>query len=251
MKNETVTVLYEDDDLICVAKPAGTLTIPDRYDKRIPNLFHLLEDAYGKIFVVHRLDRDTSGVVIFAKTPEAHRELNEQFMNQTLTKIYHAVLQGVVSRDSIDIDIPIAADQILKGRSRPSARGKESLSRLRVLERYRNATLVEVDLVSGRHHQLRVHVSAIGHPLLIDDFYGTQTEFFVSSIKKRYNLKKHEEEIPLIDRITMHAYSIEFDHPTSGDRIKVVADYPKDFAALVSVLRKYSMLKSFFAREEE
>ncbi len=251
MRQETVTVLFEDDDVICVAKPAGTLTIPDRYDKRIPNLYHLLEDAYGKIFVVHRLDRDTSGVVIFAKTPEAHRELNEQFLNQTVKKIYHAVLQGVVSRDEFDIDIPIAADPLVKGRSKPSARGKESLSRVKVLERYRNATLVEVDLVSGRHHQLRVHVSAIGHPLLIDDFYGTQTEFFVSSVKKRFNLKKHEEENPLIDRITMHAYSADFAQPTTGERIKVVADYPKDFAALISVLRKYSTLKSFFAREEE
>jgi 23S rRNA-/tRNA-specific pseudouridylate synthase len=100
--------------------------------------------------------------------------------------------------------------------------------------------LVEVDLVTGRHHQLRTHVAAVGHPLLVDEVYGSLDAFYVSSIKRRYNIKKHVDEKPIISRITMHAYSIEFTHPATKQKMLLQAEYPKDFSATLQILRKYS-----------
>lgn len=235
-----VPIIFEDDYLLVISKPAGFLTLPDRYDKYAPNLKNYLEKKYNEIFVVHRLDKDTSGVIVFAKDSETHKALNQQFEQNQITKIYHAVVSGVIIDDEIKIDIPISQDFRKPGRSKPSATGKDSLTILRVLERFRNTTLVACNLVTGRHHQIRVHCSAIGHPLLVDDFYGRNDSFFLSSIKRKYKYKKDVVERPIISRVTMHSYSIEFLHPITNERIYVVADYPKDFEALLKMLRKYN-----------
>lgn len=234
-------ILYEDSQVLIVNKPAGVLTIPDRYDRTAPNLYWLFQKQYGEIFVVHRLDRDTSGALIFAKDAETHRFFNQQFQDNKVSKIYHAVVAGIVPKDELIIDIPLMANPARKGMTIPSARGKESLTIMRVIEKYRIATLVECKLVTGRHHQLRAHVSSVGHPLLIDEMYGSSSEFMLSSIKRRFKLKKDTVEKPVISRITMHARSIELLHP-NGESIRATADYPKDFEALLQVLRKYSAI---------
>lgn len=240
-KFKDLEILYEDNELIAVNKPAGMLTIPDRYNKALPNLRTVLSEKFENIFIVHRLDKETSGVIIFAKNADAHRELNLQFMDiMKLKKIYHAVLEGVVVDDEFSIDIPIMPDPRKVGRSIPSARGKDSLTVLKVLERFKKSTFVELNLVTGRHHQIRVHCAAIGHPLLVDEMYGNNTEFRLSQIKRKFNLKKNDEERPLISRVTMHAKSIEFEHPKTHEIVEINADYPKDFDALLQVLRKYS-----------
>jgi RluA family pseudouridine synthase len=239
-KKELYSKIYEDDKILVINKPAGLLTIPDRYDKKAPNLRHILDEEYGHIFVVHRLDRDTSGVMVFAKDADSHRDLNFQFESLFVKKIYHVVTDGVIHQDDLEIDIPLAPDPRKPGRTIPSARGKESLTLLHVRERYRHATFAEINLVTGRHHQIRVHCAAVGHPLLVDDFYGNYTEFLVSSIKKRFNLKKNDVEKPLISRITMHAFSIGFKHPETKEEMSFEAPYPKDFAALLQAMGKYS-----------
>jgi RluA family pseudouridine synthase len=245
-KEQLYFPIFEDEDIIVLNKPAGILTVPDRYVAEKANLYLGLKEKYGEeIYVVHRLDRDTSGIMVFAKNPEAHRILNTQFQEQKVTKIYKAILEGIVQRDDIDIDIPIAAHPNKVGISIPSARGKESLTKLKVVERYRNATYVECELVTGRHHQLRVHVAAIGHPLLVDESYGNKTEFLVSSIKKKFNLKKRTEELPIISRLTMHAFSLKFTHPTSSEEMYFEAEEPKDFKATLNVLSKYAKIKTF------
>lgn len=241
--------IFEDDDLLVINKAAGILTIPDRYNALLPNLYTSMKEQYGeKIFVVHRLDRDTSGAMVFAKNADAHRDLNTQFQEQTVKKIYSAILDGIVQKDEIDIDIPIDVHPSKKGMSIPSARGKKSLTRLKVIERFRNSTLVECELVTGRHHQLRVHVASIGHPLLVDEMYGARDSFLVSSIKKRFNLKKRTEESPLLSRLSMHAYLLGFTHPTSKEQVEYTAEFPKDYRAVVSVLQKYSPLKTYFLK---
>lgn len=233
-------ILHEDDDILIVHKASGILSIPDRYDKKLPDLFSKLSAKYGKVLVVHRLDRETSGVMMFAKNERAHRHLNTQFQEQKITKLYHAIVSGRVDRDQMTIDIPIIPHPHKKGKMIPSVRGKASLSELRVLERFRYSTFVEVNLITGRQHQLRVHCSAIGHPLLVDTLYGGAEHFMLSSIKRRFNLKKGSEELPVISRITMHAYQIAFLHPSSGEKMIFTADYPRDFAATLQLLRKYS-----------
>ena len=144
------------------------------------------------------------------------------------------------------IDIPLMADPRKKGKTIPSANGKESLTKLKVIERYRIATLVECRLITGRHHQIRVHCAAIGHPLLIDEMYGSATEFKLSSIKRKFNLKKEEIEKPLMTRVTMHSLSLTFVHPTSRQQVSFKSEYPKDFRALTQCLRKYAKLPDYY-----
>lgn len=238
-EEQAYSILFEDDDILVVNKPAGVLTIPDRYDLTLPNLRSIFDDKYGKIFIVHRLDRDTSGIVILAKNADAHKNLSMQFEDLTVKKIYHVVVDGVIHQDDMTIDIPLMPDPRKPGRTIPSARGKESLSMLHVMERYRHFTFASIDLVTGRHHQIRVHLSAVGYPLLVDEFYGNSREFYLSNIKKRFNMKKNDTEKPLISRITMHAFSLTIQHPTTNEEMLFEADYPKDFAAMLQVLRKY------------
>ncbi len=253
-KKDDYSVIFEDENIVVINKQAGVLSIPDRYNKALPNLFHLLTEKYGSILTVHRLDRDTSGVMVFARNAEAHRELNIQFDKLTVGKFYHLILSGVVNKPELKIDIPIAADPSKPGLSFPSARGKESLTLLKVLRRFRNSTLVECGLVTGRHHQLRVHCAAIGHPLLIDPDYAGTTEFYLSSVKRKFKIGKTQEEKPVISRLTMHSSRLEFDHPDGSGRVSFEAPHPKDFAALLQLLAKYSALPDYyrnFGEDEE
>lgn len=245
-KQSVPEIIFEDGNIVIVNKPSGLLTIPDRYDTDEPNLTAILNEKYGKIYTVHRLDKDTSGIMVFAKDAASHRDLSIKFQEQQVQKIYHAVVKGVFPQDEMEIDIPILPDPSRKGLSIPSARGKESLSVVKVLTRFTSSTLVEVDLVTGRHHQLRVHMAAVGYPLLVDAAYGGDPAFLVSSVKRKFNLKKHTDERPVISRLSMHAYSLTFLHPATGEPVGVVADYPKDFRAMLSILEKYSVRKGTY-----
>jgi len=230
-------VLYDNSQYIVVDKPAGVLSIPGRFDDPHKNLVAYLNSYYNKVYVVHRLDRDTSGIMLFALNAETHKALSKLFEKQEIEKIYHAVLDGEPT-DDYDIDIPLTSDPSHKGRSMPSGMGKPSLTRMKVIERYGRASLVKCSLVSGRHHQLRVHVASIGNPLLVDPLYGNRSEFFLSEFKKKYNIKKNTEEKPLISRITMHATSLEFIDPITGSNVYYESKWPKDFKALNKQLEK-------------
>ena len=234
--NNKLEILFDDEHLIAVNKTADMLTIPDRYNAKIPNLQNILTTKYDEIFTIHRLDKGTSGVVLFAKDAETHKAMNALFQEQEIEKIYDAVTDGYFSEEPIEIDIPLMTDPNKKGRTIPSARGKASLTKAKLVKQYKHCALLKCMLVSGRPHQLRVHMSAIGTPLLVDSFYGKRTEFFVSEFKKRFKLKKRTEELPLISRQTMHASSLKFNHPVSGDEVLIEAPYPKDFRALINVL---------------
>jgi 23S rRNA pseudouridine1911/1915/1917 synthase len=241
-KPSKIEILFEDKDIIVLSKPSGVFSIPDRYEKKAFNLYNYLKRKYGNIFTVHRLDKDTSGIMVFAKNANSHRELNRQFSENKVKKIYHIIIEGVLNKDELDIDIPIAPNPAKKGLSIPSARGKPSLTKLKVLERYRNSTFCECHLITGRHHQIRVHCSAIGFPLLVDEYYGNNKEFYLSGIKKKFNLKKNTIEKPIIDRITMHSFELSFMHPTERKTLNFRCEYPKDFSALIQVLRKYARI---------
>lgn len=242
MNNTTVIldIIYEDDYLLLINKQSGVLSIPDRYNRVLPNLKAILEEKLPDVFVVHRLDRETSGIIMFSKDAETHKALNIMFESHEIERIYHVLVQGQVPQDIINIDIPLLTDPTAKVGVIPSARGKESLTILKVLKRFRHATLVECNLVTGRQHQIRAHVSAIGHPLLIDPLYGGGTEFLLSSIKKKYNIRTDVKENPIIDRLSMHAFSLKFLHPSLDKEIYYTAPYPKDFDVTIKLLEKYS-----------
>jgi 23S rRNA pseudouridine955/2504/2580 synthase/23S rRNA pseudouridine1911/1915/1917 synthase len=254
-------IVYEDEALIVINKPAGLLAIPDRFNSELPSVRALLTERMGEVFIVHRIDRDTSGLLVAAKTAEAHRFLSEQFEARSVRKFYHAVVQGVVDVQHIqsmqqkettpteaaimNIDIPLMPDPVRKGLMMPSVRGKESLTRVRLLERFRMATLLECELITGRQHQIRVHCAALGHPLLVDPEYGSSGEFLLSTIKRKYSMSKHQQqERPLITRLTLHAARLEFMHPLTNTALVAEAPYPKDFKALLQTLRKYAPFRA-------
>lgn len=233
-------IVHEDEAIVAVIKPPSFHTLPDRFRRDIPNLRDWLRQRYGEIYVVHRLDHDTSGAMVFARSADAHRHLSLQFERHTVRKLYHAVVAGVVEQDAFDIDIPLLADPAKPGKVIPSARGKDSLTRVRVTERFMGATLLECEPVTGRQHQVRVHLAAIGHPLLVDPLYGIGDGVYLSAMKAYYKKSRGEEERPLIARATLHAIELSFFHPTTNAEFTITAEYPKDFRALLQVLRKYA-----------
>lgn len=233
-------IIQEDDDLILVNKPAGYLTIPDRQKPEWPNLRRWLETHYPEVWTVHRLDRDTSGVICFARHAEAHRHLSLQFQNRTVHKYYLAITDGHPPRPSGEIDQPIGPHPSHSGQMRIDPRGKVAQTRYQVQERYRLFSVLRAQILTGRTHQIRVHLASLGCPLLVDSLYGKRTAFFLSEIKgKQYNLGKHQEERPLISRLTLHALELTIQHPRSEEAITVAAPLPKDLRALLRQLDKW------------
>lgn len=236
----TYELLYEDECLIVVGKPAGLLTIPDRMGNK-DSLLGMLEKKYGKVYVVHRLDRETSGVLCFARTEQAHRHLSMQFERHTTDKFYFALVDGVLHHEEGEIDKPIGEHPTAAGKMTVTHSGKPSLTFYRIAERFKRYTLAEVLIKTGRTHQIRVHFQSIGYSLAVDALYGRRAAFYLSEIKgKSYKSGKHsEEERPLMERTSLHAARLRLDHPVSGERMEFVAELPKDFAAVLSQLRKW------------
>lgn len=239
-------IVFEDDDLIIVNKSSGMLSIPDRYNTQLPNLKNILDEKYGQIFIVHRLDKETSGIIVFAKTAETHRELSMMFEEHKVKKIYHTIVTGVMHKEEILVDIPLMVNPGRKGGMIPSARGKEAYTKVRVLEKFRNTSLLECELLTGRQHQIRAHLKAVGYPLLIDKLYSNTEEFMLSSIKKHYNKNKNVDEKPIMERTSLHSYYIEFIHPITKKEISAKAEYPKDFKVTLSLLGKYSKMPDYY-----
>ena len=175
----------------------------------------MLEDEYGKIFVVHRLDKVTSGVMVFARTADAHRGLNRQFETHQAEKVYHAVVEGIPPWDERTARHMLQTNVGRKHRTIVvNKRGKNSVTELKVLKRGQVRALIEAHPKTGRTHQIRVHLSALGFPIVADVLYGA-------------------EETDLIPRPALHALSLKFSHPISGMQFSFSALYPDDFQKLL------------------
>lgn len=236
---KSLEILFEDNDFVIINKPAGLLTLPDRFDQSIPNLYNILKSRYERIWTIHRLDADTSGVIVFAKNQEAHRDLSKKFEKRDVKKIYLAIVNGVLGAKNHSINLPLAERKDKKGTMKVyKYKGKKAITNYRVIEEFRNFSLVEIELFTGRMHQIRVHFQAIGHPLVVDPVYGGREAFYLSEIKPSYIKKEDIEEKPLINRLTLHAKSLEFIHYRINKAIKIEAPLPKDFRALLNQLRK-------------
>jgi 23S rRNA pseudouridine955/2504/2580 synthase/23S rRNA pseudouridine1911/1915/1917 synthase len=236
-----IETLYEDKELIVVNKPAGLLVIPDRFNSDLPSLNKLLEERLKqKIWVVHRLDRDTSGVTCFAKTDEAHKYLSRLFQEHQVGKFYAGLVNGRVSPEQGRIEAPIAEHPVIKGKMTVAKKGKASVTDYRVTDQWPLYALVQFQIHTGRTHQIRVHMQSIGNPIVCDELYGDGKPFFVSTIKKKYRLSdKEETEKPLLSRLALHAYRLQFEKE-DGKEITVEADLPKDMLACVKQLNKWS-----------
>lgn len=235
-----ISILYEDDQIIIVNKPAGLLSIPDRYDPKKFNLYHQLQNLYAEVFIVHRLDRETSGAICFARTAAAHRHLSGQFEKRRLQKNYLALVDGIPNPEEGFIDKAIAPHPTRPGRMIADNNGKPAYTDYRLIESFRVYSLLEVRIKTGRTHQIRVHLSAIGHPLIVDSFYNRREAFFLSELKvKKYRLGRGQEERPLIARASLHAHRLTILHPETNRETTFEAPLPKDLKAAINQLRKW------------
>ncbi len=236
-----IDILYEDDDMIVAGKPSGLLVIPDRFDSNQLSLNKWLEAKTGqRIWVVHRLDRDTSGVICFAKNEETHKYLSQLFQEHTVGKYYYGLVNGRVIPEEGRIEKPIAEHATIKGKMTVAKRGKPSITDYKVEEQWPLYSLVQFQIHTGRTHQIRVHMQSIGHSIVCDELYGDGKPFYLSAIKKKYRLSEHEEaERPLLSRLALHASRLELVKP-DGTELRIEAPLPKDMAATVKQLNKWA-----------
>jgi RluA family pseudouridine synthase len=260
-------IVFEDETLVVFDKPSGLLVAPDRWDKKRENLMGLVHThpRFGPTVAnVHRLDADTSGLLLCAKTKPALDFLSGQFQSKTVEKKYHAVVvvlpadqamkviapvrdaQGMLP-DTFVVDLALGEDERQPGRMRvfKGRGGKDSFSEFRTLERFRGTpgfAFVECRPLSGRTHQLRIHLAAAGAPILNDPFYGNpDIQLLLSGLKRRY--KGRDEEKPLIGRLALHASELTLTHPQTREKITFAAPLPHEFEVALKYLRKFAAAK--------
>ena len=235
-------LIYADDDIIIVNKPYDLLSIPDRHDTTKMSMQGQLKKRYDEVFTVHRLDRETSGIMVFARNAEAHRNLSMQFEARTSQKIYHAILDGTPAEHEGIINRSIGPHPTIAGKMMATTRGKASETHYRVLQQFRHFSLVEADIKTGRTHQIRVHFQSIGHPLAVDALYSPREALMLSEFKKKkFSLGKYVEEQPIMSRTTLHAARLTFEHPSTLERVHFEVAAPKDFLATLTQLGKWDV----------
>ena len=223
-----IDILYQDKDIVVINKPCGMVVHPaaGNEDGTLVNaLMYHIRDLSGiggemRPGIVHRLDKDTSGLILVAKNDKAHVVMSEQFKSRTMEKHYRAVAFGGLSQESGLIDAPIARHPVDRKKMAVVPDGKPSQTEWHVLERFRGATYLDVHLLTGRTHQIRVHMQSIGHPLLGDKIYAPNIKTSVH-----------------VPRLMLHAYSLSFTHPITGERMDLTAPLPEQFTTVLQKLR--------------
>lgn len=227
-QNIPIDILYQDRDIVVINKPCGMVVHPaaGNEDGTLVNaLMYHIRDLSGiggemRPGIVHRLDKDTSGLILVAKNDKAHTVMSEQFKSRTMEKHYRAVAFGSFSQDTDLIDAPIARHPVDRKKMAVVPDGKPSQTEWRVIERLRGATYLDVHLLTGRTHQIRVHMQSVGHPLLGDKIYAPHIKTSVH-----------------VPRLMLHAYSLAFTHPVTGEHMELTAPIPEQFSTVLNKLR--------------
>ena len=245
MKKAPFTLIYADDDMIAVNKAAGLLVAADRWDIEAPRLDLLIQKQLPqiaplcqKLYAVHRIDKDTSGILLYALNAEAHLALNTAFQEREIKKTYRLLIHGRVQEEQFTVDLPLRADGDAMHRTVvDKRRGKEAITHFTVLEAFRQFSLLEARPVTGRTHQIRAHLAAAGYPIVCDSLYGSGKPVLLSELKQRWRGDVYAEQ-PLIRRLALHAYQLEGLHPRTREPFSFTAEYAKDFKSTVHQLHK-------------
>lgn len=230
-QNLPLEIVYQDQDIAVVNKPKGMVVHPahGNWENTMVNalLYHIkdLSGMNGELRpgIVHRLDKDTSGVMVVAKHDQAHRVLAEQIKEHTIKREYQALVHGVIKENLGTIEAPIGRSRTDRKKMAVTPDGKPAISRYRVLERYQNYTFIQVTLLTGRTHQIRVHFSYIKHPVVGDPVYGPA--------------KQHLG----LDSQALHAVLLGFNHPRTGEYMEFSSPLPQVFQQALSKLSKYTL----------
>jgi RluA family pseudouridine synthase len=212
-------LIYVDDALLVISKPTGLLSLPDGYNPDLPHLRSVFEPHFGRLWIVHRLDKETSGVIVLARSKTAHRALNDAFAGRTTTKMYHALVVGEPAWQERTVNLPLLPNGDRRHRTVVHiGRGKLSITHFDVLERFGHHALIRAVPETGRRHQIRAHLAAVGLPVAVDMLYGKHAN---SAIRHLHRLNLH--------RLGLHARSIQIAHPITQETMQFDAPYPEDF----------------------
>lgn len=230
-------IILENDHFVAINKPAGLLSIPDRFGKD-PSVKNILQDQLGKIFTVHRLDKETSGLIIFAKDEITHKDLSQKFEGREVEKIYVGLVNGTMMNSEGTIDVPIMEHPGKTTLMMANKKGKPSITDYKVLEEFGLYSWLQFQIHTGRTHQIRVHAKYIGNPIVSDQLYGDGQPILLSSIKRKFKLSKNElEERPLLNRLALHSSQLKFTD-AEGNKHELEAPLSKDLKAVLQQLRK-------------
>ena len=202
---DSVITIHIDDEIVLVDKPSGLLSVPGRGPEKAFCAQSVASDRYGPVLTVHRLDMDTSGLMVFARSKDTQRALSRQFEKRTVGKTYEALVEGTIADDAGTIDKAIAKYSLDRPLRHLDPDGQAAITHWRVMDRAREHSRLELHPETGRSHQLRLHLASIGHPILGDVFYGDKT---------------------LHPRLCLHAKTLEIDHPKTDARVRFSAPTP-------------------------
>jgi tRNA pseudouridine32 synthase / 23S rRNA pseudouridine746 synthase len=207
-------ILYSDDYILAINKPSGLLCLPDGYKPEIPHLKSILEPEYGRLWIVHRLDKETSGVLVLARSAHSHKILNQQFQDRLVKKEYHAIIQGNPAWDIIRIETLLKVDGDRRHRTTiDPLSGKPAATNCTVLLHFAHTALISAHPESGYTHQIRAQLASLGFPILSDPLYGAPLP----------------SQVDIFQRTALHSRQINFLHPYSSLEMVVQAPYPIDF----------------------
>ena len=230
-------IIAETENWVALNKPSGLLSIPDREGKEV-SLKILLKEKYGDIYTVHRIDKDTSGLIIFAKNEVTHKHLSKQFEERHTKKIYQGLVLGSPALSSGSIEASIMEHPAQNGTMIVHRKGKEALTDYEVLADFGIYALIQFRIHTGRTHQIRVHMKDLGYPIVCDPLYGDGKPLLLSAIKSKFKLSKNElEERPILGRLALHAFQLSFTDP-DGQTVELEAPLHKDMRATLQQLKK-------------
>jgi 23S rRNA pseudouridine955/2504/2580 synthase/23S rRNA pseudouridine1911/1915/1917 synthase len=237
MKSE-ITAIYQDENIMVVNKPSGILVIPpqDMFENSANSLASSLKKQFRiKFWAIHTIDKEASGVIVFAKNEKTYKDISAQFGKEQVCKKYAALISGNFRECDGTIEKSIL---VSKTKSSISAKGKKTVTKFKVLEKFRQYSLIEIETYNSIRKQIRLHLQSEGHPILIDGEYGSSEPLFLSSFKRNYKPKTSEQEKPLISRLALHLQELSFNLYSKKE--KFIAHLPKDFQVTLKQLKKYA-----------